>query len=199
MHINLATKTVSFKIVYFGPGCCGKTTNILKLSELLGKEKPVVLANSDERTIFFDFTYLDKGKVEDFNVRLNIYTIPGQSLYKVSRKLILNGVDGIVFIADSSRKKLKENIESFNELKRYLSEMGISLKEIPIVIQYNKRDLPDAMPVSELEKKLNAIKAPYVESVAIEGKGVVETIDAITDLVIKRYKEHIKNTKVEKD
>lgn len=199
MHINLATKTVSFKIVYFGTGCCGKTTNILKLSELLGKEKPVVLANSDERTIFFDFTYLDKGKVEDFNVRLNIYTIPGQSLYKVSRKLILNGVDGIVFIADSSRKKLKENIESFNELKRYLSEMGISLKEIPIVIQYNKRDLPDAMPVSELEKKLNAIKAPYVESVAIEGKGVVETIDAITDLVIKRYKEHIKNTKVEKD
>jgi len=193
MNINLATKTISFKVVYFGPGCCGKTTNVLKLSEIMGKEKPVILANSDDRTIFFDYTYLDQGEIGDFNIRLNIYTIPGQSLYKVSRKLILNGVDGIVFIADSSKSKLKENIESFKELQKYLEEMGIDIREIPIVIQYNKRDLPDALPVEELEKHINTIKAPYVESVAINGEGVVETINLLKDLMVKKYEKHIKD------
>ncbi len=195
MHINLADRTVSFKIVYFGTGYCGKTTNILKLTEKFQgkKEEPVILANSDDRTIFFDFLYLDKGEVEGFKIRLNLYTIPGQPIYKVSRKLILKGVDGIVFVVDSSKSKLKDNIDSLKELKDYLEEMGININEIPMVIQYNKRDLPDALPIEELEKNINYMGAPYIESVALEGIGVVETLELITELVIKSYSKHLAN------
>ncbi len=192
MQVNFADKTINFKIVYFGPGYCGKTTNILKLAERFQEKKPVILSDSNERTVFFDFFYLNKKEFNNFKIRLNLYTIPGQPIYKASRKLILKGVDGIVFVVDSSEKKLSDNLESFKELEEYLKEMGIPIEEIPLVIQYNKRDLPDAMAIDKLNKIINRINAPYTESIALEGKGVLETLNLITDLIMDSYEKELK-------
>ncbi len=194
MIINLADKEVSFKIVYYGPGLCGKTTNLLHIYSRMGngKGEMVSLANKEDRTIFFDFASFDIGKLGDFSVKFSLYTVPGQSVYKVTRKLVLKGVDGLVFVADSDPKRFRSNLVSMQEMAQYLQEVtGVSIKDVPMVIQYNKRDLPDALPLEVLER-LNVGGVPTVEAVAIRGEGVMETLNTIISLVLSKYAPVVK-------
>ncbi len=187
MLVNLSEKEVSFKIVYYGPGLCGKTTNLLYIySKTTGEKGDLVnLANREDRTIFFDFASLELGKLGGLSVKFGLYTVPGQSIYSATRRLVLKGVDGIVFVADSSPKAMKRNIVSLQELGYYLRQVGEkSVSQIPMVIQFNKRDLPDALPITTLEK-LNIWLVPTVEAVATTGKGVMETLNLIIKLVLK--------------
>jgi len=189
MIVNLRDREVSFKLVYYGPGLCGKTTNLLQVYSRLGKDKGelVSLANKEDRTIFFDFASLSVGKLGGLTVKFGLYTVPGQSLYKATRKLVLKGVDGLVFVADSSPDRFKANILFLQEMSKHLKEvMGASVKDIPLVIQYNKRDLPNAVPLRLLER-INIYGVPDFEAVAIEGKGVMETLDAIMKMVIQKH------------
>ncbi len=197
MIINLADKEVSFKIVYYGPGLCGKTTNLLHIYSRMGngKGEMVSLANKEDRTIFFDFASFDIGKLGDFSVKFSLYTVPGQSVYKVTRKLVLKGVDGLVFVADSDPKRFRSNLVSMQEMAQYLQEVtGVSIKDVPMVIQYNKRDLPDALPLEVLER-LNVGGVPTVEAVAIRGEGVMETLNTIISLVLSKYAPVVKGRK----
>ena len=189
MIVNLSEGEVSFKIVYYGSGLCGKTTNLIKIYSKMGKDagELVNLANRENRTIFFDFASLELGKLGDLSVKFGLYTVPGQSLYSVTRKLVLKGVDGIVFVVDSSPKAMKHNIRSLQELGYYLRQVENKiLSEVPMVMQFNKRDLPDALPLETLNK-LNLWNVPTVEAVAVEGKGVMETLNLIMKLVLKEH------------
>ena len=194
MIVNLADKEVSFKIVYYGPGLCGKTTNLLHIYSRIGNEKGemISLANKEDRTIFFDFASFDIGKLGDFSVKFSLYTVPGQPVYRVTRKLVLKGVDGLVFVADSAPKRFKSNLVSMQEMAQYLQEVtGVSIKDVPMVIQYNKRDLPDALPL-EILGRINVGNVPTVEAVAVRGEGVMETLNAIINLVLSKYAPVIK-------
>ncbi len=189
MIVNLADKEVSFKIVYYGPGLCGKTTNLLQIYSRIGNDKGemISLANREDRTIFFDFASFDIGKLGDFSVKFSIYTVPGQSVYKVTRKLVLKGVDGVVFVADSAPNRFRSNLVSMQEMAEHLQEVaGVSIKDVPMVIQYNKRDLPDALPL-EVLGKINVGNVPAIEAVAVRGEGVMETLNAIVSLVLSKY------------
>ncbi len=189
MLVNLSEKEALFKIVYYGPGLCGKTTNLIYLYSRMGgnEDELVNLSNRDDRTIFFDFTSVEVGRLGDLSVKFSLYTVPGQSLYSPTRKLVLKGVDGVVFVADSSPKAMVQNIRSLQELGYYLREAeGKILSEIPMVMQFNKRDLPDALPL-ETMKKLNLWGAPTVEAVAVKGEGVMETLNLIIKLVLKHH------------
>ncbi len=194
MIVNLADKEVSFKLVYYGPGLCGKTTNLLQIYSRIGDKKGemISLANREDRTIFFDFASFDVGKLGDFSVKFSIYTVPGQSVYKVTRKLVLKGVDGVVFVADSSPSRFKSNLLSMQEMAEHLQEVtGVSIKDMPMVIQYNKRDLPDALPL-EVLSRINVGGVPAIEAVAVKGEGVMETLNAIIGLVLSKYAPAIK-------
>ncbi len=194
MLVNLASKEVTFKIVYYGPGLCGKTTNLLQVhSKLKNGERSelVSLANREDRTIFFDFASVDLGTLSGLKVKFSLYTVPGQSIYKVTRKLVLKGVDGLVFVADSSPDRMKANMLSFQEMVAHLREIGLSLKEVPMVIQYNKRDLPNALPLKVLER-FNVRRAPAIEAVAVEGTGVMETLNTIAKLVLSKHASVLK-------
>ena len=187
MLVNLSEREVSFKIVYYGPGLCGKTTNLLHIySKTGGDENELVnLSNMEDRTIFFDFASLDLGSLGGLSVKFSMYTVPGQSLYTATRKLVLKGVDGLVFVADSSPRAMKHNIRSLQELGYYLRQMGEKgISQIPLVMQFNKRDLHDALPL-ETMNKLNIWGVPAVEAVAVEGRGVMETLNLIIKLVLK--------------
>ena len=188
VQINFALREVNCKIVYYGPGMSGKTTNL----EIVHKKAPeqnkgelTSIATEGDRTLFFDFMPLDLGNVAGMRTKFQLYTVPGQVYYNSTRKLVLQGADGIIFVADSSRSKLKENIESWNNLDENLLEYGKNIKEIPIVIQWNKRDLPDAMEKDEMEEKLNPHKVPTFEAVAITGEGVFPTLKALSALVLE--------------
>ncbi len=198
MIVNLADREVSFKIVYYGPGLCGKTTNLLRIYSRLdkGKGELVNLANKEDRTIFFDFASLNVGRLGGLMVKFSLYTVPGQSLYKVTRKLVLKGVDGLVFVADSSPARFKANVLSLQEMSEYLKEVaGVFVKDIPLVIQYNKRDLADAVPLKLLERiNVLGMRVPAFESVATEGKGVMETFNAIMKMVLQRHGSALKGT-----
>ncbi len=196
MIVNLADREVSFKIVYYGPGLCGKTTNLLRVYSKLdrGKGELVNLANKEDRTIFFDFASLNLGKLGGLMVKFCLYTVPGQSLYKTTRKLVLKGVDGLVFVADSSPARFKANVLSLQEMSEYLREVaGVSVKDIPLVIQYNKRDLANAVSLKLLEK-INLWGVPAFEAVAIEGKGVMDTLNAIMRMVLQRHGSALKGS-----
>lgn len=189
--INYSTKEINCKLVYYGTGMGGKTTNLIYIHKQLNpttRGEMVSIATENERTLFFDFLPLDLGTVSGFNTKFSLYTVPGQVEYNASRKLILNGVDGIVFVADSGPDKLAENIDSFKNMASNLAEYNIDLRTIPIVIQYNKRDLPNAMSVSELEEKLNKLKLPYFEAVAVNGTGVFATLKALSKMVLQSLK-----------
>jgi signal recognition particle receptor subunit beta len=188
VQINFALREVNCKIVFYGPGMSGKTTNL----EIVHKKAPeqnkgelTSIATEGDRTLFFDFMPLDLGNVAGMRTKFQLYTVPGQVYYNSTRKLVLQGADGIIFVADSSRSKLKENIESWNNLEENLREYGKSLKDVPVVIQWNKRDLPDAMDRQELEEKLNPLKVPTFEAVAITGEGVFPTLKALSALVLE--------------
>jgi mutual gliding-motility protein MglA len=179
--INYASREINCKIVYYGPGLCGKTTNIQWIHEQASPDKRgklVSLATETDRTLFFDFLPLDMGTVKGFKVRFHLYTVPGQVFYDASRKLILRGCDGVIFVADSQRPRLEANIESIANLATNLKDNGFDIRTIPYVLQLNKRDMPSAAPVEEMERLLRFRNEPMLESVANQGTGVIETLKA---------------------
>ena len=185
--INFSAREINFKIVYYGPGLSGKTTNLKQIYDQVPSESKgemVSLATEDERTLFFDFLPLDLGKVNGFKTRFHLYTVPGQVFYDASRKLILKGVDGVVFVADSQEERLDANIESMENLKVNLEEQGYELEKIPFVVQYNKRDLPNTTAVPELRNLLNPDSVPDFEACATTGDGVFETLKAVAKLIL---------------
>jgi hypothetical protein len=179
--INYASREINCKIVYYGPGLCGKTTNIQWIHEQASPEKRgklVSLATETDRTLFFDFLPLDMGTVKGFKVRFHLYTVPGQVFYDASRKLILRGCDGVIFVADSQRARLEANIESIANLATNLKDNGFDIRTIPYVLQLNKRDMPSAAPVAEMERLLRFRSEPMLEAIANKGTGVIETLKA---------------------
>ncbi len=189
--INYSAREINCKIVYYGPGLCGKTTNLQYIyakTNPAAKGKLISLATETERTLFFDFLPLSLGEIKGFKTRFHLYTVPGQVFYDASRKLILKGADGVVFVADSQIERMEANLESLDNLKTNLREHGFDLDRMPFVIQYNKRDLPNVMPVAELRKALNYRNVPDFEAVASKGIGVFETLKAIAKLVLLELK-----------
>lgn len=185
--INYASREINCKIVYYGPGLCGKTTNLQYIYNKTAQDakgKMISLATETERTLFFDFLPLALGEIRGFKTRFHLYTVPGQVFYDASRKLILKGVDGVVFVADSQDERLDANIESMENLKDNLEEQGFELEKLPFVIQYNKRDLPNCTPVEELRKLLNPDGVPDLEGCAQTGEGIFETLKAVAKLVL---------------
>ena len=190
--INYASREINCKIVYYGPGLCGKTTNLQFIYNKTAEEskgKMISLATETERTLFFDFLPLALGEIRGFKTRFHLYTVPGQVFYDASRKLILKGVDGIVFVADSQEERFDANIESMENLKDNLEEQGFDLEKLPFVIQYNKRDLPNVSSMEELSNLLNPRKVPELEGCAMSGEGVFETLKAVAKLVLNDLKK----------
>ena len=183
--INFAAREINCKLVYYGAGLGGKTTNLEKVFEMSpSKGKMISLATETDRTLFFDFLPLDLGTVRGFKTRFHLYTVPGQVFYDASRKLILRGVDGVVFVADSQEERLDANMESIENLEDNLKEHGYDFLKIPYVLQINKRDLPNALPVEVLKKELCRKNEPVVEAVAYKGVGVFETLKEVSRLVL---------------
>lgn len=190
--INLMAREINCKIVYYGPGLCGKTTNLQFIYERTkpdARGKMVSLATETDRTLFFDFLPLELGEIRGFKTRFHLYTVPGQVFYDASRRLILKGVDGAVFVADSQIARMDANEESFENLQDNLRDYNLSLDRIPYVMQYNKRDLPSAVEVQELRDLLNKRGVPEFEAVASKGVGVFETLKAIARLVFLELKK----------
>jgi len=192
--INYAAREINVKIVYYGPALSGKTTNLQIIHKKVPQEAKsdmVSLATEADRTLFFDFLPIDLGKIKGFTTKIQLYTVPGQVYYNATRKLVLRGVDGIVFVADSSADKLKENIESLDNMEENLAEYGYSLKSIPVVLQWNKRDCENPMSVEELDEKLNRYNSKCVSAIAMSGKGVFDTLKVISkeviDVLNKKY------------
>jgi len=186
--INYASREINCKIVYYGPGLCGKTTNLEYVYDKVApntRGKLISLATETERTLFFDFLPVDLGSIRGFKTRFHLYTVPGQVYYNASRKLILKGVDGVVFVGDSQVERLDANIESMHNLYENLAQYGLDLRELPFVIQYNKRDLPNTASVAELDANLNPTGVPSFEAVATRGIGVFDTLKAVSKQVIK--------------
>jgi len=193
--LNYSTREINFKIVYYGPGLSGKTTNIKTIYEKVkadSKGKLVSLATETERTLFFDFFPLDLGTVKGYKVKFHLYTVPGQIYYSSSRKLIMKGVDGIVFVADSQRERFEANIESINDMMQNLTDYNIEFEAMPYVLQLNKRDLPNITPVNEMIEALRKKDEPVVEAMALKGDGVVETLKSISKLIMVDVKRKLK-------
>jgi signal recognition particle receptor subunit beta len=185
--INYASREINCKIVYYGPGLCGKTTNLQFVYQKTAPDsrgKMISLATETERTLFFDFLPLALGEIRGFKTRFHLYTVPGQVFYDASRKLILKGVDGVVFVADSQEEREDANIESLENLRFNLKEQGYDLDALPYVIQYNKRDLPNIMPVEQMRRELNTTNVPDFEACATTGEGVFETLKAVAKLIL---------------
>lgn len=191
--INYSSREINCKIVYYGPGLCGKTTNlqyVYKRTNPEQKGKLISLATETERTLFFDFLPLALGDIKGFKVRFHLYTVPGQVFYAASRKLILKGVDGVVFVADSQIERMEANMESLDDLRVNLSEQGYELDKLPFAVQYNKRDLPSAAPLDSMNKLLNPKNIVSFEAVAVTGVGVFETLKNIAKQVLIELKKH---------
>jgi signal recognition particle receptor subunit beta len=190
--INYLSREINCKIVYYGPGLCGKTTNLQYIYTKTNPEakgKMISLATETERTLFFDFLPLALGEIRGFKTRFHLYTVPGQVFYDASRKLILKGVDGVVFVADSQIARMEANVESLENLRTNLAEQGYSLDKLPYVIQYNKRDMPGIAPVEELRAMLNPTGVPDFEGIASSGQGVFDTLKAVAKLVLSALKK----------
>ena len=190
--INYSGREINCKLVYYGPGLCGKTTNlqhIYKRVDPSAKGKLISLATETERTLFFDFMPLHLGEIRGFKVRLHLYTVPGQVFYDASRKLILKGADGVIFVADSQLERMESNIESLQNLEQNLGEQGLVLEKMPFVLQYNKRDLPNVVSIEDLQRALNTRNVPWFGAVASTGVGVFETLKAIAKLVLQELKK----------
>ena len=190
-QINVARREVLCKLVYYGPGLSGKTTNL----EVIHKKAPVEkrgpltnVATQGERTLFFDFMALDLGSVGGLKVKLQLYTVPGQAYYEATRRLVLQGVDGVVFVADSQADQQEANLESLRDLQEQLRGQGVELRALPHVLQWNKRDMPGALPIEELDEALNPCGAPSFEAVAVTGEGVFPTLRMLAQLVLEQLK-----------
>ena len=185
--VNYATREINAKVVYYGPGLCGKTTNIQHIFSRVkpeNKGKLISLSTQGDRTLFFDFLPVELGEIKGFKTRFHLYTVPGQVFYNSTRKLVLKGADGVVFVADSQKMMMDENLQSLDNLKANLAEMGIRPDRLPIVIQYNKRDLPDAAAVEDMESCLNPAGLPHFEATAVTGEGVLPTLTAMVKYVL---------------
>jgi len=195
VFFNYATMQMAAKIVYYGPGLCGKTTN---LHHIYGRTSPgsrgemVSLETETDRTLFFDLLPLDVGVIGGFKTRVQLYTVPGQVFYNTTRKLVLKGVDGIVFVADSQRAMKDANVESLNNLRTNLAEISVKMEDLPLVFQYNKRDLTNTLSVDELQESLNPSRAyEYYEACAVLGQGVFETLKAVSKLTLRSLKKRM--------
>ncbi len=193
--VNYATREITCKIVYYGAGRSGKTTNLQYIYAQVPPERKgnmVSLATQTDRTLFFDFLPLDLGNISGFTTRFQLYTVPGQVYYQTTRKLVLQGADGVVFVADSQARQLAENVESLQDLHLNLAEHGMDARHVPLVIQYNKRDLPPEMltGVDELQEALNFRGVPDFQADALHGPGVFETLRGISELVLKKLSAH---------
>lgn len=190
--INYASREINCKLVYYGPGLGGKTTNLQHIYEKTNqgvKGKLISLATETERTLFFDFLPLELGTIRGFRTRFHLYTVPGQVFYDASRKLILKGCDGVAFVSDSQEARMEANVESLHNLEENLASNGFNLKEMPYVLQLNKRDLPTAVPVEEMTEALRYKDEEVFEAIAIEGKGVFETLKGLARLVLQDLKK----------
>ena len=189
--INYSSREINCKIVYYGPGLCGKTTNlqyIYNKTSPTAKGKMISLATETERTLFFDFLPLSLGEIRGFKTRFHLYTVPGQVFYDASRKLILKGVDGVVFVADSQIERMEANQESLENLRDNLKEQSYDIEKIPLVMQYNKRDLPNAAPTEDLSRILNQRRRPEFLATATNGFGVFDTLKEVAKLVLQELK-----------
>jgi len=190
--INFPAREINCKLVYYGPGLGGKTANLQWIYDNTGnnlKGKMISLATETDRTLFFDFLPLDLGTVRGFKTRFHLYTVPGQVFYEASRKLILKGADGVVFVADSQEERVDANLETLDNLKEHLKEHNLDLKTIPYILQLNKRDLPNVLPIEELKKHLMVKDEPVIEGVAIKGIGIFETLKEIAKLVLNELRK----------
>jgi mutual gliding-motility protein MglA len=194
VFFNYTTMQMTAKIVYYGPGLCGKTTNLQAIHQKTAPQsrgEMVSLETETDRTLFFDLLPLEVGVIGGMKVRLQLYTVPGQVFYNATRKLVLKGVDGIVFVADSQAVALDTNLESLNNLGINLAELGLGFDQVPVVFQYNKRDLRNILPVEELTEALNARGAPYFEAAALHGIGVFETLKTISRLAVSSVRKKL--------
>jgi signal recognition particle receptor subunit beta len=199
---NYAGGEINIKIVYYGAGLSGKTTNLESIYAKMPREnkgKMVSMKTRTDRTLFFDFLPIEVGEINGLKTRFLLYTVPGQVYYNATRKLVLKGVDAIVFVADSAADRMMENKESLRNLEENLNDLGMSLKDIPWVIQYNKRDLPDVTDIETFEEELNGQKVPAFEAVATTGEGIYETMEGIAQIVFKRIREDLKNVRGTRD
>jgi signal recognition particle receptor subunit beta len=190
--INYASREINCKIVYYGPGLCGKTTNLQHIFESTAPQargKLISLATETDRTLFFDFMPLELGTVRGFKTRFHLYTVPGQVFYDASRRLILKGVDGVVFVADSQEERMDANVESLYNLEENLQSQGYDLMKLPYVLQLNKRDLPNIIPVEDLTVELRRKMEPVVEAVASSGAGVFDTLKAVAKQVLTELRK----------
>jgi signal recognition particle receptor subunit beta len=190
--INYSSREISCKIVYYGPGLCGKTTNLQYIYAKTNPEakgKMISLATETDRTLFFDFLPLALAEIRGFKTRFHLYTVPGQVFYDASRKLILKGVDGVVFVADSQVERMEANLESADNLRVNLAEQGYDLAKVPYVVQYNKRDLPNVVSLDELRNMINPTRVPEFEAIAPTGVGVFDTLKAVAKLVLTELKK----------
>src|SRR3989337_206353 len=191
---NYTSREINAKIVYYGPGLSGKTTNIKTIYEKIVPEKKgklITLPTYSDRTLFFDFFPLEAGEIKGYKIRFHLYTVPGQVFYNATRKLVLKGADGVVFVADSQDGMMDSNLESLYNLKKNLADHGINMDDFPVVLQYNKRDLPGVLPVDVLDKTLNNRGVPYFSASASTGEGVLETLTAVSKLVLGDLREMI--------
>ncbi|MBK9166247.1 MAG: gliding-motility protein MglA [Bryobacterales bacterium] len=189
-YISYENRQIQFKIVYFGPGLSGKTTNLSWIHRVLAPEVKgeLVMLNTDEdRTLFFDFFPVELGQVDGYHIRINLYTVPGQVYYEASRRLVLDGADGVVFVADSNESRIEANLEMFDLMRASFQHYDWDLRTFPLMMQYNKRDCPDPIPLGAVERKMGCADLPVRESIAIRGVGVLETIRDISRMVVARF------------
>lgn len=190
-NINYYKKEINFKIVYFGPAMSGKTTNLMQIHKALATKNRgelVSLDTAEERTLFFDFFPIELGSINGYGIRLNMFTVPGQIYYEASRRLILDGADGVVFVADSQIRRVTENMESYRMMVENLKSYNKDPSTFPIILQYNKRDYSEKIKMGSLEKLLNLNGTPIIEAIAIQNRGVMETVKAISKHVIGKFK-----------
>jgi len=194
MFINWASGEINLKIVYYGPGMSGKTTNLEYIHSRLDPRltgELISLKTKEDRTLYFDFMQLEVEKIKGKKPKFNIYTVPGQIFYATSRKVILNGVDGVVMVYDTQIDRVEDNLESLNDLRENLVIYGKQYEKFPWIIQYNKRDLPNIEAIENLQKTLNPLNVPYLEAVAVQGNGVFDTLKVIINLVVKYIREEL--------
>lgn len=198
--VNYATREITCKIVYYGPGRSGKTTNLQYVHTRVPwhrKGEMVSLATETDRTLFFDFLPIEVGQISGFATRFQLYTVPGQIYYNATRKLVLQGADGVVFVADSQRAALRADIESFRNLQENLLEDDIDIREIPVVIQYNKRDLPTVLSIEQLEEEINFREVPSYPASALRGDGVFDTLRSVSEGVLRKLAAKLDSSAVE--
>jgi hypothetical protein len=194
MFINWQQRELNLKIVYYGPALSGKTTNLEQIYERVDPKRRgelVSLKTHEDRTLYFDFLQLELGKISGLTPKIHLYTVPGQTYYESSRKLVLRGADGVVFVADSAVDRLRYNLESWQDMKNHLSELNMSLSDLPLVVQFNKRDLPNAMLTSSLQNLLYINGSPTFEAVAVQGQGVFDTLKAIINKVVSKVQREM--------